>query len=134
MYYLELGTIYINVFYLTYKKQKIHISLHVASSPLRPLPTELSLSGYRVPLDWAKIEPVHKKLKLSKNFQLLSETIDNPVSSVVYFANFLEILANAWGRWNCLRSLTSRLTGRQAWCGFQNIPNLQSLDDFEPSK
>ena len=78
MYYLELGTNYINVFYLTYKKQKIHISLHVASSPLRPLPTELSLSGYRVPLDWAKIEPVHKKLKLSKNFQLLSETIDNP--------------------------------------------------------
>ena len=29
---------------------------------------------------------------------------------------FIRRVNNTWGRWNCLRWLTSRLTGRQAWC------------------
>ena len=29
---------------------------------------------------------------------------------------FIRRVNNAWGRWNCLWSLTLRLTGRQAWC------------------
>ena len=37
---------------------------------------------------------------------------------------FIRRVNNTWGRWNCLRWLTSRLTGCQPWCAmyYVNLP------------
>ena len=41
---------------------------------------------------------------------------------------FIRRVNNTWGRWNCLRWLTLRLTGRQAWCAMVSCYPRWTLD------